>query len=98
MYPQHQRLKEVQPISQAIHEFVQEFLVDKEIFLAKYLNAQSERIVPVNKNLTGMVAEFLEIDLKALEEEKLHMLLEQRKLNENSGDQTTDAHGSVGSP
>lgn len=82
-YPQHERLKEVQPQSQAIHQFLLEFAAERGLFLAKRLPyevgedyEQEERIVPAHDSVTKLVAEFLEIDLDALENEKQAMLKE----------------------
>lgn len=79
-YPEHARLREVQQKSQAVHEFVYG-LNEKGIFLAHRL-VGSDTVYPINKNLTELVAEFFEIDLKKLEEEKLDMLEEMRKGSE----------------
>lgn len=84
-YPEHALLKELQPKSQAIHEFIDWLQSEKRICLAEYLAPKSERMYPTNKNVTGLVAEFLEIDLKALENEKLHMIEESRKASATRG-------------
>jgi len=85
-YPEHEKLKEIQPKSQAIHEFLLEFLQDKGIFLANYMldedGEKTDIIVPVYKNLSELVAEFYEIDLNVIENEKRAMLDEIRKANE----------------
>jgi hypothetical protein len=83
MYPEHAKLRVAQQKSQAIHEFIMDFLPSKGIFLAKYLNPKSSRIVLANNNTTTLVAEFLDIDLNLVEKEKEHMLEQVRKANKS---------------
>jgi len=86
-YPVHEKLKEVQPISQAIHEFI--FWLDetKQIELAAREFGRT-RLLPTTEKLTDLVAQYLGIDRRKLEDEKVQMLEEMRKANEpkNSGD------------
>jgi hypothetical protein len=79
MYPEHEKLKAIQPKSQAIHEFV-EFLREKGIHLGEYWK-ESDRMLPTNKNLTALVAEFFDIDQEKIEDEKDKMLEELRRAN-----------------
>jgi hypothetical protein len=80
-YPQHARLKEVQPISQALHEFVLEFLGSKRMGIGQYVREGSDTIIWA-RDSKKLIAEFLEIDLDQLEKEKLNMLEMIRKANE----------------
>jgi hypothetical protein len=91
-YPEHEKLKEVRDKSQAIHEFL-EWLQQSEykMFLAHYFRNErgrtSDLIVPNTKAITDLVAEFLEIDLVKLENEKREMLEEFRKVTESTKQQ-----------
>jgi hypothetical protein len=76
-YPQHERLKAIQPLSQACGEFL-EFLSEKEILLGEYVFS-NDRLIPVRTSTEKLLAEFFEIDLKVLEQEKEHMLEQIRK-------------------
>lgn len=69
--PQHDRLRVVKDKSQAIHEFLLEFLPEKDISLGQWTG---RRYLPVTKSVTALVAEFFEIDLDELENEKRRML------------------------
>lgn len=83
-YPQHEILSHEAQKSQAIHQFLLEFLPEKEIFLATRIydeETEEEAIVPARSNITNLVAEFLGIDLKALENEKEAMIEEMRQAN-----------------
>lgn len=71
-YPEHDKLRMVKNKSQAIHEFMIWLQEEHHYFLAFF--ASGERIHPVQKDLTKLVAEFLDIDLDALEDEKRKML------------------------
>lgn len=74
-YPEHEKLKKVQDISQHIHEFF-EFLQDKELILSKWCEERGGVFMPASERLTTLVAEFLDIDEKKLEKEKRQMIEE----------------------
>lgn len=85
-YPEHDALRRVQPQSQAIHEFMEWVGTEKRLCLAGYADVEerSNRLFPTTKNLTDLVAEFLEIDLKKLENEKLQTIDEMRKASSSA--------------
>lgn len=74
--PMHDRLRQVQPISQKLHEFFFEFLSEKGIELSMY-DDRLNRLSPVG-DTKKLIAEFLEIDLDELENEKRQMLIDMR--------------------
>lgn len=69
-FPEHKKLKEIRPYSQNIHEFMV-WLNDKGIQLARY--GSFDRLHPVY-GVDKLVAEFFEIDLDKLENEKQQMI------------------------
>lgn len=89
-YPEHEKLKKVQEKSQAIHEFIKEFLSKKGIMLGKYCTyeyetpsgriKEKEDFLPWPEDLTKLVAEFFNIDLNKIETEKRQMLEECRQI------------------
>jgi len=90
-YPEHAKLAKVREQSQAIHEFVEFLREDKKIHLCEFypgagtvLGRDYEKgaYLPTNERLTELVATFLGIDEKKLEEEKQKMLSELRRQNE----------------
>ena len=80
-YPEHDKLKLVADKSQAIGEFI-EWLAEegRGIYLA-VPHPFGEGLVPANKSITRLLAEFFEIDLDKIETEKRAMLDNLRKLN-----------------
>jgi len=78
-YPMHEKLKTVATLSQICGEFL-EWLECRGLRLAKW-EEDGETLVPTQTSRTQLLAEFFEIDLDALEQEKRHMLGVQRKLN-----------------
>lgn len=81
-YPEHEKLKEIQDQSQACGEFL-EWLRSKGIFLAiwvKNSNGWEER-QSVHTPTQDLLAEFFGIDRDKLEDEKVQMLNELRKMN-----------------
>ena len=77
--PEHEKLKEVQPQSQTIGEFI-EWLDEQGIWLASF--NRFDRLDPINDGTEKLLARYLEIDLQALEAEKVALLGMQRQLNE----------------
>lgn len=77
-YPEHQKLKAIQGKSQSICEFV-EWLSEKNIQLA-VLEESGDYSPPV-RNLTSLVAEFFDIDMKKIDAEKDAMIEEIRRAN-----------------
>jgi hypothetical protein len=73
--PQCDRLREVQEKSQAIHEFILEFLIAKGIEFGHF---RGRSFVPISRSVGDLVAEFFEIDLNELENEKRRMIRDMR--------------------
>lgn len=74
---EHEKLKPVQPFSQKIHEFIEWLGETHKIELCEHFDAGpggDPQLFPVHKTTTQLVAEFFEIDLKKLEDEKQVML------------------------
>jgi hypothetical protein len=80
-YPEHDKLAEVADQSQAIGEFIDWLSKEKGMHLYRYLKGA---VCPVETNLSiqSLLAEFFEIDLKRLEDEKRAMLTAMRAANE----------------
>ena len=83
-YPEHAKLKAVQNVSQKIHEFVFWLQDEHGICLAHeededFESETEDTLIPTSKNITDLVADFLEIDLKKLEDEKLALISEARR-------------------
>ena len=79
--PEHEKLKEVQPQSQAIGEFI-EWLGEQGIWLSSF--NRFDRLEPINDSAEKLLARYFEIDLKVLEAEKVALLDAQRQLNEDT--------------
>ena len=77
-YPECEKVKSVQPKSQAIGEFL-DWLGEKGIHLAKW--GDDDKLWPFNKNKEELLAEYFEIDLNKVEQEKRQMLEEIRNSN-----------------
>lgn len=81
-YPEHDKLKEIQPLSQAIGEFLEWCGEEgRDIFLATP-HPFGEGMVPVNTSIERLLAQHFGIDLDKIEAEKRQMLDHMRKLNE----------------
>lgn len=78
-YPQHEKLSEIRDKSQAIGEFI-EWASDRGWELAEWVTFGAgdgfpfERMVPVNRPIPALLAEYFGIDLAELEREKRAML------------------------
>lgn len=81
--PEHEKLQEVQPQSQAIGEFI-EWLGEQGIWLASF--NKFDRLNPINDSTEKLLAQFFKIDLQVLEAEKIAILDAQRQLNERTAD------------
>lgn len=79
--PEHEKLKDVQPNSQSIGEFIG-WLGEQGIWLCR--PGPFDRFQPMNDDMNKLLAQYFEIDLRALEAEKLLMLDAQRVLNERA--------------
>lgn len=76
--PMHDRLREVKDVSQKLHEFLLEFCAERGIELC--VRGDNDRFRPIGRPET-FIAEFLEIDLDELENEKRRMLIDIRTAN-----------------
>jgi hypothetical protein len=88
-YPEHTKLKAIQPQSQKVGEFL-EWLQTQSWEITKY-SRNGEEYLPIYLSTEEILAKFFEIDLNKIETEKRAMLDEQRKLNEADqewGDET----------
>ena len=79
-YSEHEKLKKVSEKSQAIGDFVNWLSLKKEIMFAKYHKTEKGTYEnfpkPVCVNIEKYLAEFFEINLDKLEEEKRKILEE----------------------
>lgn len=82
--PEHEKLKDIQPNSQSIGEFI-EWLGEQGIWLCKL--GKFDRFQPINDDMNKLLPRYFEIDLRALEAEKLLILDAQRALNERAADE-----------
>lgn len=76
-YPEHDKLREIQPLSQAIGEFIEwcgEY--GRDIHLSRFVG---DRLKVVNTPIVELLAQHFGIDLDAIETEKRTMLDEIRK-------------------
>jgi hypothetical protein len=76
-YPEHVRLKAISQFSQKIGEFV-DWLGESDIQLCK---PDRYGYTPVRISIQKLLADFFNIDLDKIEEEKQQMLEEMRALN-----------------
>lgn len=80
-YPEHDKLRAVQDQSQAIGDFL-EFVAERyHCELGRPQGSRAE-FTPVNLSVTKLLAEYFEIDLHKLEQEKRALLEHQRRLND----------------
>lgn len=79
-YPEHEKLKEIQPDSQKIGEFLEWLQDEKRLELCHFVG---DELVPSYTSKMQLLAEFFEIDQKKIEEEKQAMIDEMRRLNES---------------
>lgn len=77
-YPEHEKLKEIQDQSQIIGEFLEWLNYEKEYSLCECEN-KYDRWQPISENHQKLLAQFFNIDLDKLEQEKRKMLEELRK-------------------
>lgn len=83
-YPEHEKLKAARVQSQAQGEFLAWLQNEKGMFLCVYDRLKSNYPSSITTPVIKLLAEYHGIDLNKLEDEKLAMLEEQRKLNEHS--------------
>lgn len=81
-YPEHGKLAKVRDQSQAIGEFLEWAATKKGLFFAEL--GVSNYAFPALYDTNTLLAEFFDIDPNMLEVEKLAMLAEMRRLNEET--------------
>lgn len=79
-YPEHEKMTQVTNESHIIGQFL-EYLNEQGIVLGKY-DEQGQHIWPHRQPINERLAEYFNIDLKVIEQEKQQMIQELR----NSGD------------
>ena len=77
-YSEHEKLKEIQDQSQIIGEFLEWLGYEHEYFICEKLG-QLQEWYPISQNHQKLLAQFFDIDLDKLEQEKRQMLEELRK-------------------
>lgn len=87
--PEHEKLKEIQPQSQAIGEFL-EWASGQGLYLSRFVS-DYQQYQPTNEGTENLLAQHFEIDLKVLEAEKVALLAAQRQLNERTASSTNSA-------
>lgn len=70
-YPEHEKIEKVQLESNTIGEFL-DWLPSKDIQLGTW--TESGEFIPLHRNIEKLLAEFFEIDLEKIEQEKRAML------------------------
>lgn len=75
-YSEHEKMAKVAEHSQEIGRFLDEFLPSKGIHLAEVSTERYRdgEFVSTHQSITSLLAEFYEIDLKKIEQEKRAML------------------------
>jgi hypothetical protein len=77
-YPEHDKLHEVKDKSQAIGEFLEWLGSEKRGVVCEYTD-DSDYPIPMTHNIQTLLAEYFDIDLDKIEEEKQQMLEKIRK-------------------
>ena len=82
-YPEHDKLHKIADKSQTIGEFM-DWLGEQGLFLATYSDGYYDGNIPlrISMDIPGRLAEYFDINQKALEREKIMMLGEQRRMFE----------------
>ncbi len=86
-YPEHEKMKAINKMSQAIGEFLLNINIQKGYMLAYYPEPKEDDdrldcLVPVYETGNKILADYFNIDLDLIEKEKLQMLDELRKMND----------------
>jgi hypothetical protein len=76
--PEHDKLHEVKDKSQAIGEFLEWLGSEKRGVVCQYVD-DSDYPVPMPHNIQEILAEYFDIDLDKIEQEKQQMLVKLRK-------------------
>jgi len=80
-YPEHDKMHLIKDKSQAIGEFLEWLEGSKGIVLAEYPEKNPDNLFPVYAPSEKLLAEFFDIDLQKIGEEKDAMLEEMRAMN-----------------
>jgi hypothetical protein len=80
-YPEHEKMRLIKDQSQSIGEFLEWLQDKKEVIFAEYPETNSDHLFPLHLPTQKLIAEFFDIDLDKIEDEKDAMLEEQRRLN-----------------
>ena len=72
-YPECEKMQAVQKESQAIGQFLDHMGMQEEVIFCRY-STESGEYEPVRKSIEQMLSEYFEIDLVAMEKEKVAML------------------------
>ena len=83
-YPEHEKLGKIKEQSQICGEFVDWLNTEKEISLCSWSDEDNGLHYPTNIPLTKLLSDFFGIDQDKLEEEKLQILENHRKLTQKS--------------
>ena len=76
IWPECEKLKATAPYSQKIGEFI-DWLHDDDVVLAEWVKDPQgfdENLIPVTKPIQELLAEFFEIDMNKVEEERRQIL------------------------
>lgn len=79
-YPEHDKLTEIADQSHAVGQFLDEFLPSKGYVLAYVPEQYDHTLVPVQRTINSLLAEYFEIDQDKIEAEKRAMLDSLRKI------------------
>ncbi len=83
MYTEHEKLKAIKDQSEAIGQFL-EWQTSKDRDLCQFNSKHDDYLPLFHGSIEKILAEYFEIDLQKLEEEKRQMIEECRKLNEKN--------------
>lgn len=101
-YPEHEKLQAVREKSQAIGEFIEWLQGTKHYVIAQWqqvdpdtepgeLSGADEGLFSASFSIETLLAEYFEIDLKKLEQEKQKMLEDMRKANQRFDEKLASA-------
>lgn len=79
-YPEHQKMRAVREQSQFIGQFIDWLQNETDLRICSYADDDGGYYL-AHISTEKLLAQYLEIDLKRLEEEKCEMVAEMRKLN-----------------
>ena len=82
---QHKKIQDLNGANQHIGCFIDFLREEKDMILAERVHDDlwdTARLVPITQGLEKLMAEYFEIDMDVLEDEKRFLLKEQMKLNE----------------